>query len=302
MSVPYGQPPAVPQPGPPGSSDGGPSLGTLLALATGGLGLIVYFLSFTTNGGLYLRTGLVGFLLVGGALLAVASVLPKAPATLIPACVLVITGMLFLLVDVTNGPAFLAAAGGVLETPGLAIVSLVLAILESAACVGALLATAGVVKLPPRRSSFPSHPSSPWGPQQPVGYPGNHPAPGGYPGQQPVGPPAGGFPPQPQQPYLPQTHHYPMPGQYGGQPGVPQGQYAPPGPYGGEPGPYGGEPGPYGREPGSYGAEPGSYGGEWGEPEPQRGGEREEPEPQHGAERGEPGPQRGTPPGGGADR
>ena len=68
MSVPYGQPPAAPQPAQVGSPAAGLSLGTILALATGGLGLIIYFLSFTDDAGVYLR-GLLGVLLIGGGLL-----------------------------------------------------------------------------------------------------------------------------------------------------------------------------------------------------------------------------------------
>lgn len=302
MSVPYGQPPAgqppaAAQPGSSSSSDAGLDLSKILALVTGGLGLIIYFLSFTGGAGLYLRTGLVGFLLVSGALLAAASVLPKAPATLVPAAVLAVTGTLFLLIDVTTGPGFLTAGGNVVETPGLAIAALVLAFLESAACVVGLLATAGVVKLTPRPGPAPA---PLWGPQQPFGYPGG-PAQGGYPGQQPVGPHSGGFPPQPQQPpYIPQTQQYPPPSHYSGQPGQPgqagqpgqpgqSGQYgAQPGPYGGgdrresspypgergEPAPYLGEraePGSYPVEPGPYQAEPGPYNGERREPGPYGG-------------------------------
>ena len=234
MSVPYGQPPAAQQPGPPNSS-GGPGLGRILAIATGGLGLVIYFLSFSDDAGAYLRTDLVGLLLLGGALLAVASVLPRAPATLVPAAVLVVTGTLFLLVDVINGPGFPGTAGGVVTTPGLAVLALVLAFLESAACVVALLAHAGVTRMVARPSPYPQ-PS--WGPQ-PGGYPGG-PVQGGYPGQQPVGPPPGVVPQAPQhQPYLPHSPQYSQQGPYSGQPGQysgrqygEQGQYSEQGQYG----------------------------------------------------------------------
>ncbi|MFN2495770.1 MAG: DUF5336 domain-containing protein [Pseudonocardiaceae bacterium] len=228
MSVPYGQPPGAQQPGPPNSS-GGPGLGRILAIATGSLGLVIYFLSFSDDAGAYLRTDLVGLLLLGGALLAVASVLPKAPATLVPAVVLVVTGTLFLLVDVINGPAFPRTAGGVVTTPGLAVLALVLAFLESAACVVALLAHAGVIKMVARPSPYPQ-PS--WGPP-PGGYPGGS-GQGGYPAQQPVGPPPGVVPQAPQhQPYLPHTPQYSQQGPYSGQPGQYSGrQYGEQGQYG----------------------------------------------------------------------
>ena len=261
MSVPYGQPPAAQQPGPPRSS-AGPGLGEILALATGGLGLMIYLLSFSDDVGGYLRTGLVGVLLLGGALLAAASVLPKAPATtLVPAAVLVVTGTLFLLIDVTNGPVFLGAASDVVSTPGLVVVTLVLAFLQSVACVGALLVHAGVVKMAPRPSPYPQ-PS--WGPP-PAGYPAG-PGPGGYSGQQPVGSPSRGFAQPPQQPYIPPTTQYGQQAPYGG----PLGRYDEPGQYGerqyGEPGQYGerqygdrpyGERGQHG-EPGQY-SEPAQY-------------------------------------------
>lgn len=266
MSMPSGQLPAAPQPGPTSPSYGGLDLAKILAIATGGLGLVIYFLSFADDVGGYLR-GLTGVLLLGGGLLAAASVLPKAPATLVPAAVAVVTGTLFLLLDVAAGPPLLGGSGA--EVPGLAIVTLVLAFLESAAVVPALLMSAGLVNLTPRPRS---RPQQSWEPQQSGGYPGQAasggypgpPAPGGYPGPQggyptvggypdqgtsstqggstqggypgqyqPPGPPSSGYPVQPPQSYQPHTvqyqglqDQYGQP-QYGGQPGQDQ--------YGGEP-------------------------------------------------------------------
>lgn len=227
MSVPYGQPPAAPQPGSPKSPLGDLGLGKLLALATGGFGLIIYFLTFADDAGSYLRTSLLGVLLVGGGLLAAAAVLPKAPATLVPAAVLIVTGTLFLLIDVTKGPITLSQ-GGDLTTPGLIIVALVLAFMESVACCMALLTEAGLVKLKARPKPSP-FPQQSW-PQQPGGYYGG-PVQGGYPGQPQPGSPFGG-PTGPGGPAGP------------GGPGGPAGPGAPGGPAGpgGPGGPGGGYP------------------------------------------------------------
>jgi hypothetical protein len=269
MSVPYGLSPAAQQPGPP-TATAGPGLGNVLAIATGGLGLVIYLLSFSADVGGYLRTGLVGVLLLGGALLAAASALPKAPATLVPAAVLVVTGTLWLLIDVTNGPAFLGPASEVVTTPGLAVVALVLAFLESAVCVVALLAQAGIVKMTPRPGPYPQ---PQWGPP-PGGYPGG-PGPGGYPGQQSVGPPPGGFP----QPYTPATAQYGHPGPYSGQSAQynsqagqysgPSGQYSEPGQYSDQPTRISEQPARLSDQPTQYSEQPGGsgqYGGQPGTP------------------------------------
>lgn len=185
MSVPHGQPQAAQQPGPTSSPGGGLGLSKILAIVAGGLGLLLYLLSFGADAGAYLR-GLYGVLLLGGGLLAAASALPKAPATLVPAAVSVVTGTLFLLVDVFKGPAFLDPAGEAVQTPGLAVAAVVLAFLQSAACVAAVLMEAGVVTMAAsRRSLFPQRS---WTPQQPGGYPGG-PGQGAYPG----GPGSGGY-------------------------------------------------------------------------------------------------------------
>lgn len=215
MSVPYGQPPAPQQPGPPSSPGGGLGLGRILALVTGGLGLVLFFLSFADDAGGYLRTGLLGLLLVGGGLLAAASVLPKVPNTLVPGAVVVVTATLFLLIDVTKDPVFLS--GGEAETPALGVVVLILAFVQAAAVVVAVLFDSGVISMAPKPSPFPQQQ---WG--QPGGYPG---APGGYPGQQ-VGPQSGGFPAQPPQQYNPQQPTQTV--QYGGQQPA-QGGYGQPG-------------------------------------------------------------------------
>ncbi|MGH3936509.1 MAG: DUF5336 domain-containing protein, partial [Pseudonocardiaceae bacterium] len=191
MSVPYGQPPpAQQQPAPNSSPGGGLGLSKILAIVPGVLGLVIYFLSFTDGAGGYLRD-LFGVLLLGGGLLAAASALPKASATLVPATVSVLTGALFLLVAVAKGPIFLELPGAAGQTPALAVVAVILALLESAACVAAVLLQAGVVTMAPRPRPFPQRS---WAPQQPGGYAGGPPqggylgGPGGYPGA------AGGYP------------------------------------------------------------------------------------------------------------
>lgn len=234
MSVPYGQPEPAQRPGSANSLDG-QGLGNVFALAAGGLGLVSYFVSFSDDAGAYLRTGLVGILLLGGGLLAASAVLPKAPATLVPASVLVVTATLFLLLDVVKNPVLFGRVSGG-STPALAVLALLLAIMESTTCVVALLAAIGVVKMTPRprpvqqpwgaqQSWAAWGAQQPWGSQQPGGYP--QPPPGGYPGQPPGGPPSGTFSAQPPPQYgAPQhgqaTQHFgepgPAPGEsYGGQ-------------------------------------------------------------------------------------
>lgn len=191
MSVPYGQPPAAPQPGSTKSPLGDLGPGKLLSLATGGLGLIVYLLTFADDVGGYLRTSLLGFLLVGGGLLAASSVLPKAPSAQVPAAVLTVTGTLFLLIDVAKGPIF--SAQGQATTPGLVYLVLVLAVLESGAATAAALAETGMVQARPRSSA--RFPQQSWSQQPPGGYyagPGGGPGQGGYPGQPPIGGSFGG--------------------------------------------------------------------------------------------------------------
>ncbi|HEU0089307.1 MAG TPA: DUF5336 domain-containing protein [Pseudonocardiaceae bacterium] len=215
MSKPYGQPPAAPQPEPASAALNGLGSAKVLPPVAGVLGLVIYLLAFSDGAGGYLR-GLLGVLLLGGGLLAAAAVLPKAPATLVPATVLVVTGTLFLLIDVAKSPAFFGPASGLVQTPGLVVVALVLAFLQSAVCLVALLVETGVVKPAPRVNPFPR---PLWSSQQPGGYPGPS-APSRYPGSS-----APGF--TPQQPYPPEPV-----------------QYQPPqGPAGSQPGPYGAEPG-----------------------------------------------------------
>lgn len=245
MSVPYGQPPVAQPPEPTSSPVGGLGLGKILAIVAGGLGLVIYFLSFSDDAGYF--SGLIGILLVGGGLLAAASALPRAPATLVPAAVLVVTGTLYLLVGVASSP----------DIPALVVVALILAFLQSAAGVVALLAEVGVVKMAPRSSSYPQQPwaaqpgAYPSGPAQ-GGYPsqGGYPGQSGYPGQQPAGPPSAGFPSPPQQPYFPPTAQYGQPGQYASQPG-PYDQSGTSSQYGDQPGKYSDQPG---TPPGDFGS------------------------------------------------
>ncbi|MGH4027128.1 MAG: DUF5336 domain-containing protein [Pseudonocardiaceae bacterium] len=297
MSLPYGQPPpAQQQPGPSNSPSGGLGLSKILAIVPGGLGLVLYFLSFTDGAGGYLRD-LVGVLLLGGGLLAAASVLPKAPATLLPGTVAALTGALFLLVSVAKGPPFVDLPGDVGGTPALAVVAVILALLEAAACVAAVLLDAGLVKmaLTPRPSRFPQRS---WGPAPgapPQGaYPGAYPGSAGPPGgQAPGGQAPGGWPGAGVYPGF--TGGYPGgPGGYpGAGSGYPGGYPAGPGPggylsqppvaapsggstpaqpqpdlsqtveyRGGLQDPYAGQHGQSAHQPGPYGAEPGSYSSE----------------------------------------
>ncbi|WP_345613665.1 DUF5336 domain-containing protein [Pseudonocardia adelaidensis] len=205
-------------------------------LATAGLGLVIYVLSFVELG---LSGSLIGFLLLGGGLLAGGALLPKVGRVLVPAAVIVVTGTLFLLQAVTQGGA---------STP--AIIALVLAFLESVTAIGAVLLDAGLVKAPAPR------PRAPQGYGQPGGYgqyPPGYGQPGGYGqygaqqgyGQQGYGAPGFGQPGQ-------------QPGYGQQQPGYGQQGYGAPGGYGQQPqAPWGGaDPG---ARPG--GAAPSWYGG-----------------------------------------
>ncbi len=185
-----------------------PGPARLLVLAAAGLGLVIYVLGFVEVG---LSGSLIGFLLLGGGLLAGAAVLPKVGRVLVPAAVIVVTGTLFLLQAVAEGGASTTA-----------IIALVLALLESVAVIGAVLLDAGLVKAPAPRPRAPQGYGQPgaYG-QYPPGYgqPGGYGQYGaqqqGYP-QQGFGGPAG----------------YGQPGQYGQQPGFGQPGYNAPGGYG----------------------------------------------------------------------
>ena len=254
MSAPYGQPPAAPQPGPSPSRGGGLDLGGILALAALGLGLIIYLCNFSANG-LGVSSPLLYFFLVA-ALLGAGTLLPKAPAVLVPAAVLAAAGSLG-----TLNAVVLAGQSSIV------IVILVLGLLQTAALVGAVLVDAGMIKMKPKQTPSP--------------------------GQQ-WGPPSGSFPAQPG-PFPPNQYGQSPAGQYGqgqsGQYGQPS-QQSPPNqyesdmtqqfsqPWGGEPwkgGGYGhpgeqprrgeGEPGQ--REPGQQGPNP-----PLGQPGTPPGGER----------------------------
>ncbi len=146
---PYGSPPpSTPEPGvasAPGSDSDDRSVARpvrILALTTAALGLVVYLLGFLDE--VVLSTLLAGPLLVGGALLTGAAVLPRAGRLLVPAAVAVTTGALLLLQLVASGGA-----------PAIAVIALILAILEAAAAVGAVLLQTGVVSASALRSTTP---------------------------------------------------------------------------------------------------------------------------------------------------
>jgi hypothetical protein len=177
-----------------------PGPARLLALATLGLGLVIYVLGFVESG---LSGSLIGFLLLGGGLLTGAALLPKVGRVLVPGAVTVVTGTLFLLQAVVPGGA-----------SNTAIVALVLALFQSVAVIGAVLLDAGLVKAPAPR------PRAPQGYGQPGGY-GQYPPGYGQPGGYGYGPQQGYGAPG-----------YGQPGQYGQQPGYGQPGYGAPGGYG----------------------------------------------------------------------
>ncbi len=187
MSAPYGQSPATSQPGPSRSRGGGLDLGGILALVALGLGLIIYFCNFSASA-LGFSSPLLYFFLVA-ALLSAGTLLPKAPAVLVPAAVLAAAGTLG-----TLNAVVLA------DQPSIVIVILVLGLLQTAALVGAVLVDAGITPMKPKSTPFPA---------------------------QQWGPPSGSFPPPPGQ-FPPSQYGQGPAGQYGqGQAGQP-GQYGPP--------------------------------------------------------------------------
>jgi hypothetical protein len=179
----------------------------MLVLAAAGLGIVIYVLGFVEPG---LSNSLIGFLLLGGGLLAGAAVLPRTGRVLVPAAVAVVTATLQLLQAVAGGGASTTA-----------IVALVLAFLQSVAVIGAVLLDAGLVKAPAPRPSTPAGYGQPGGYGQ---YPPGYGQPGGY-GQ--YGAPQG----YGQQGQGQQGYGTPGYGQYGQQPGYGQQGYGTPGGY-----------------------------------------------------------------------
>ncbi|WP_214406103.1 DUF5336 domain-containing protein [Pseudonocardia lacus] len=185
------------QPGPPGqpaprparpAGDGPTGTARLLALGAAGAAVLVYLLGFFTD-----DSGLLGALafaplLVGGGLLAGASVLPKAGRVLLPGAVIALTGALLLLQLVASGNA-----------PGIIIVMLIVGLLEAGAAIVAYLMDAGVVSAP---AGVPRQRQQPPGYGPPPGYPpqGYGAPPGGYgPPSSPAMPSAFGATPPPSQ-------------------------------------------------------------------------------------------------------
>ncbi len=213
MSQPYGAPQQPPGPAQPAV---GVNLNLILPLVAAGLGLIAYLLAFADD----VSTGQVQ-LLLAAAVLAGLSVLPNVPRLLPAAAVLAAVTTLDHLQNIVKTEA---------DVEGMQIVLLIVALLQTAAIVVAVLLDSGVVKLQPK-------PANPYG--QPGGW---NPQSGAFPqqGQHPqqFGPPSGQFgqqtPPQQQpgqQAGQPQpTSYMPQPGQFN----QPQpGQGTPPGGFGG---------------------------------------------------------------------
>ncbi|RKT57650.1 DUF5336 domain-containing protein [Saccharothrix australiensis] len=220
MSVPYGAPQQ--QPGPAQQPAVGVNLSLILPLVAAGLGLIAYLLAFADDVSSF---GTIEYLLAAAALAGLTA-LPKALKLLPAAVVLSAVPTLLFLQAIIKSEA---------DVKGMQIVVLIIALLETAAIVLALLLDSGVVKFEPK-------PANPYG-GQPGGW---NPQSGGFPQtgqhqQQPgqFGPPSGQFgaPVQQQQPQQPQqpggapqpTSYMPQPGQFN-QPG----QGTPPGGFGGQ--------------------------------------------------------------------
>ena len=240
---------AIPDTGRPGrpAVPAGPA--RMLVLVTVALGLIIYIISFF--GGLtLLNITPIPALLLGGGLLAAATLLPRSGRLLVPAAVAVTVGVLQLL-QVEFGSGSVGGLGAIGRISGTDIAVLILAVLQLIAVVAAVLLDAGVIAA---GAGAGSGPGSVAGPQQfrrgrrgPGGPPPGY-GPQGY-GPQGYGPPGPGGPGAPGGPG--------GPGPGGPGPGGPgQPGFGPPPGYGPPPGamPYPGPPGGPGQPPGYPGA------------------------------------------------
>ncbi|GAA2808203.1 DUF5336 domain-containing protein [Saccharopolyspora taberi] len=206
MSVPHGTPP--PASSRPGSS--GPDLNLILTLVIAGTGAVGYVLGFVDASAV---TSMSGFALITAAGLGALRLLPKAPNTLYAVAPLSVYAALGFLQQLVGG-----------LSAGIMVVVLLVALVQAAAAVTALLIENDVVSpsaltpkpsAEPRRENpdsggFPAPPQ--WGPPS-----GPHPKPGWNPpsGPQPAGwnPPSGGAPAQPPQPAPPAQPSQPPGGQ-----------------------------------------------------------------------------------------
>ncbi|HEV7907232.1 MAG TPA: DUF5336 domain-containing protein [Pseudonocardiaceae bacterium] len=220
MSVPYGAPQQQP-PGPAQHSVG-LNLSLILPLVAAGLGLIAFLVAFADD---VPSGGSVEYLL-GAAALAGLSVLPKSPKLLPAAAVLSVVPTLVFLQNIIKSSA---------AVQGMQIVLLIVAVLESAAIVVALLVDAGIVKFEPKPASPYGQPGG-WNPQS-SGFPqaGQHPQQGqfgqpqqhgqfGQPHQQSQQAQPGQPPVQPTT-FMPQPGQFSQPQQQGQQPGTPPGGF-----------------------------------------------------------------------------
>lgn len=225
MSMPYGAPQQQPGASGPAQPAAGLNLGLILPLAAAGLGLVVYLLAFADD---VASGGSVLYLMAAGALAGL-TVLPKALKLLPAAAVLAVVTTLLYLQGIIKSSA---------DVKGMDIVLVIVALLETAAIVGALLLDAGIVKFEPKPPNPYGQPGG-WNPQSGGFPPQGHGHPqqqfGQQQPQQQQQPPAGQFgaPVQPQQPNQGPgpTSYLPQPGQFGQgqQPGTPPGGFPPQG-------------------------------------------------------------------------
>jgi Family of unknown function (DUF5336) len=138
----FPQSPQPPQP----SATKPPDFGLIAALSVTGLGLVNYFLSFSSDAAPF--NDVVSYLLVGG-LLAAVTLLPKAPKTLPFAAIFSLLGGLVALSTIVR------ASGSI---PTIVIVILILGILQMAVAVGAVLLEFGVLKPPAPKPAVPQNP------------------------------------------------------------------------------------------------------------------------------------------------
>ncbi|QWF79548.1 DUF5336 domain-containing protein [Amycolatopsis sp. CA-230715] len=240
------QPPA--QPAPSQASQGIPmNPGVLASLVTTVLGLVAYFLSFSSEAS---GTNMVVTLLLVGGLLAALRLLPNGPKVLPFAAVISVAGGL-------TGVSTVVGAPAESTVPGIVVVLLIVGILQLLAAVAALLFEYKLLKVPAPKPQQPQQYGQGYAPQQqnqqfPQGQTTQYPQPqqgpnegGGFNQPTKFGPPVtppGSSPSTSQPPSTPQSPSTPQPqstlyapqqGQFYQQPSSSEGEQKPGTPPGG---------------------------------------------------------------------
>lgn len=125
----------------------GPDMRMILRLATAGLGLLAYIVSFFDGPLGEFFAGVPGLAVIGAATLVALTLLPKSPDTLLPAVPLTVYAALALLHNVVT------AGGG-----AIGIVLMLLVFMQAAVVIAALLLDAGMIDIPVPKQSAPASP------------------------------------------------------------------------------------------------------------------------------------------------